>query len=140
VISNAGTGADSPLGKLRSRALGADDIRRKGALTDARGDSLRMLEWAVDPEAPITDMRAAKQANPASWLTGPRIGRGRDPRGRCRSPRSPRLAAPQLGFAERGVQSTCRRRTGQIRSARAASVTVSELTVPRHIQHLVQHR
>jgi hypothetical protein len=68
-ISTAGTGPTSTLGKLRRRALGADDSRRHGALTDARGDSLRMLEWAVDPEIPITDTRAAKQANPASWQT-----------------------------------------------------------------------
>lgn len=28
-----------------------------------------MLEWAVDPERPIGDTRAPKQANPVSWQT-----------------------------------------------------------------------
>lgn len=69
VISTAGQGADSPLGKLRRRALAGEDVRRKGALTDARGDSLRMLEWSVDPDTSLGNMRATKQANPASWLT-----------------------------------------------------------------------
>jgi phage terminase large subunit-like protein len=69
VISTAGQGAESPLGQLRSRALALPDIRTRGALADARGPSLRMLEWAVPEDAVITDMRAAKRANPASWIT-----------------------------------------------------------------------
>jgi phage terminase large subunit-like protein len=69
VISTAGQGAETPLGKLRARALAAPQVSRRGALTDTRSDALRMLEWAVPPDTPIEDMRAAKQANPASWLT-----------------------------------------------------------------------
>jgi phage terminase large subunit-like protein len=68
VISTAGQGMTSPLGQLRARAL-AGDVHRHGAVTDARAETLRMLEWMVGDEVDLDDYRAAKQANPASWLT-----------------------------------------------------------------------
>jgi phage terminase large subunit-like protein len=69
IISTAGSGPDTPLGRLRARALAAPDVRRTGACTDARGPDIRMLEWAVPDDADIDDMRNVKKANPASWLT-----------------------------------------------------------------------
>jgi hypothetical protein len=42
---------------------------RKGALTDARGPSLRLLEWSLPEDAEITDPNVAKTVNPASWIT-----------------------------------------------------------------------
>jgi phage terminase large subunit-like protein len=69
VISTAGQGADSPLGRLRGRALAQPSIRRNGALTDARGPSLRLLEWSVPEDADLDDVREVKKANPASWIT-----------------------------------------------------------------------
>jgi hypothetical protein len=45
VISTAGQGADTPLGRLRARALAQPDVTTDGAFTDARGGGLRMLEW-----------------------------------------------------------------------------------------------
>jgi phage terminase large subunit-like protein len=78
VISTAAATADSTLGRLRSRALAAPDVRRRGALVDARGDNLRMLAWECDPEAPIDNMRAAKRANPASWVTTASLRRLRE--------------------------------------------------------------
>jgi phage terminase large subunit-like protein len=69
VISTAGQGADSPLGRLRGRALAQPAIRRTGALTDARGPSLRLLEWSVPEDADLDNMGEIKKANPASWIT-----------------------------------------------------------------------
>jgi phage terminase large subunit-like protein len=69
IISTAGSGPDTPLGRLRARALAAPDVRRTGARTDARGPDIRMLEWAVPDGADITDMKQVKRANPGSWLT-----------------------------------------------------------------------
>jgi phage terminase large subunit-like protein len=69
IISTAGSGPDTPLGRLRARALAAPDVRRTGARTDARGPDIRMLEWSVPDEADIADMKTVKKANPASWLT-----------------------------------------------------------------------
>lgn len=67
-ISTAGQGSDSPLGQLRARALGLPNVSRKGFVTDARGPSLRMLEWAVPDDVEPTAANA-KKANPASWIT-----------------------------------------------------------------------
>jgi phage terminase large subunit-like protein len=69
VISTAGQGADSPLGRLRGRALAQRSIRRTGALTDAQGANLRMLEWSLPDDADIDDVEQVKAVNPASWIT-----------------------------------------------------------------------
>ena len=68
VISSAGQGADSPLGRLRARALGLPSVKVRGAFTDCRGPSLRMLEWSVPDDVPLIPRRV-KTANPASWIT-----------------------------------------------------------------------
>lgn len=68
-ISTAGQGAETPLGQLRARSLGQPAVSHRGALTDARGPALRMLEWSVPTEREIDDDRAAKMSNPASWIT-----------------------------------------------------------------------
>jgi phage terminase large subunit-like protein len=68
-ISTAGQGADTPLGRLRGRALGQPHVSRRGAFTDARGSNLRMLEWSVSEDADITRPAIVKKANPASWIT-----------------------------------------------------------------------
>ena len=68
VISSAGQGADSPLGRLRARALAQPSVKVRGALTDARGPGLRMLEWSVPDDVELTP-RNVKRANPASWIT-----------------------------------------------------------------------
>jgi phage terminase large subunit-like protein len=69
VISTAGQGADSPLGRLRARALALPSIRRRGAVTDARGPDLRFLEWACGEDDDVNRPRVVKRANPASWIT-----------------------------------------------------------------------
>lgn len=68
-ISTAGQGADSPLGRLRSRSHAQPNVTRRGAFIDAQGPNLRMLEWSVPEDADITDAKQVKKANPASWLT-----------------------------------------------------------------------
>lgn len=69
-ISTAGAGIDTPLGRLRARCLAhAVRVARRGALTDAHGPDLRMLEWAVPEDAEVDDARQVKRANPASWIT-----------------------------------------------------------------------
>jgi hypothetical protein len=68
-ISTAPAGQETPLGRLRVRALAAPKVTQRGALTDARGESLRMLEWALPADADADDARQVKRANPASWIT-----------------------------------------------------------------------
>lgn len=68
-ISTAGTGTETPLGRLRARALAQPDVNVKGALTETRGPGLALLEWAVPDDGDVDDPRQVKQANPASWVT-----------------------------------------------------------------------
>lgn len=67
-ISTAAAQLDSPLGRLRSRAL-AGKTTRKGAVIDATAPGLRWLEWSVPDDTPLDDFHAVKQANPASYIT-----------------------------------------------------------------------
>jgi phage terminase large subunit-like protein len=68
-VTTARWGAESPLGRLRARALGQPDVRRRGCFTDARGENIRMLEWMVPENIDLDDFRRAKQANPLSLIT-----------------------------------------------------------------------
>ena len=71
VVTTAGSGTESPLGRLRARCLAQDDIRVHGCLTDARGPNIRMLEWMTPEDAGLDAYRAAKRANPLSLITPP---------------------------------------------------------------------
>ena len=67
ITSTAASGADTPLGRLRTRAL-AGEVKRRGPVVDARTDGLRWLSWEVPEDAELS-LRRVKQANPASWIT-----------------------------------------------------------------------
>ncbi len=69
VITTAGNGADTPLGRLRTRALAQPNVRPHGFLTAAHGPNIAMLEWAVPFDEDVDSARVVKRANPASWLT-----------------------------------------------------------------------
>ena len=69
VISTAGQGADSTLGRLRTRALAEPSVKRRGAVTDARGPDLRLLEWSCGEDDDVDNPRVVKRANPASWVS-----------------------------------------------------------------------
>ena len=77
-ISTAGQGTDSPLGVLRARALALPNVKRRGAVTDARGPGLRFLEWTLPDDADVSSARVVKRANPASWITLEAIAHARD--------------------------------------------------------------
>ncbi len=65
-ISTAGVGADSPLGRLRTRALSLPSVTRDGVFTRAVGPNFCMLEWSLPDNWPL---ERAVEANPASWIT-----------------------------------------------------------------------
>jgi len=67
-ISTAAAVLDSPLGRLRSRAL-AGKVISKGAVTDATAPGLRWLEWSLGEEKALDDWRAVGQCNPAAYIT-----------------------------------------------------------------------
>ena len=68
-VSTAGQGVESPLGQLRTCAMALQSVKRHGALTEAAGPDLVMLEWAVPANGNVDHVREVKAANPASWIT-----------------------------------------------------------------------
>jgi hypothetical protein len=69
LISTAAANLDTPLGRLRARALGLPTVKRRGAHIDAQGDGLRWLEWSLPDDASPDDARAVKSCNPAPWIS-----------------------------------------------------------------------
>ena len=70
-ISTAGFDVNSVPGRLHARALALEDKTTDGPLTiaiDRRG-SFALLEWAAAEDADFSDPKAAKSANPASWVS-----------------------------------------------------------------------
>ena len=92
ITSTAASGADTPLGRLRARAL-AGEVRRRGPVVDARADGLRWLSWEVPEDAELS-IRRVKQANPASWITTEQL---REQRQRLPETRLPRATSATSG-------------------------------------------
>lgn len=85
-ISTAASQLDSPLGRMRARALAQDYVKRTGAVLEARGD-LHWLEWSLPDDASLDDMRAVKACNPAPYITETEL-------------RRQRAAVPEVTFAQ----------------------------------------
>jgi phage terminase large subunit-like protein len=67
-ISTAAARLDTPLGRVRARAL-AGKVTRKGAVIDAAAPGLRWLEWSLREDRSVDDFRAVKSCNPARYIT-----------------------------------------------------------------------
>jgi hypothetical protein len=63
-ISTAASSMDTPLGRLRIRAMAAPSVERTGAILEAGGDGLRWLEWSVADEQDAEDLRLVAACNP----------------------------------------------------------------------------
>lgn len=74
-ISTAGDDSESPLGQMREVAHALPGMKREGAYRYVRADDFVLHEWALDDDADLSDMRAVKAANPASWQTVEELGR-----------------------------------------------------------------
>ena len=68
LISTPSAQLDSPLGRLRARALAHASAKRTGPIVEARGD-LHWLEWSLPDDADLDDLPAVKAVNPAPWIT-----------------------------------------------------------------------
>jgi len=86
IISTAAAQLDSPLGRMRARALAQPSVQRRGAVVEATGDP-HWLEWSVPDEDDLDDMKAVKAANPAPWIT-------------VKDLRRQRAAVPDAAFAQ----------------------------------------
>jgi phage terminase large subunit-like protein len=69
IISTAAPTLDSPLGRLRLRALALPNAHRDGPVLTASGDGLRWLEWSLPDDEDPNDLDAVTACNPASWIT-----------------------------------------------------------------------
>jgi phage terminase large subunit-like protein len=78
IISTAAPSADSPLGRLRARALALPGAQRRGAVVEARGPDLHLIEWSCPEETKLSDRRRILAANPASWRTWEVLKKKRD--------------------------------------------------------------
>jgi phage terminase large subunit-like protein len=86
LISTAAAQLDSPLGRMRARALAQPSTRRLGSLLEARGD-LYWLEWSLRDDIDLDDLQAVKRCNPAPWITVSDLKRQR-------------AAVPETAFAQ----------------------------------------
>lgn len=68
-ISTLGEAGDTPLNRLRERALSAPEVHRRGPVVEAWGAGLRLLEWSIPEDADLDDLGWAERVNPASWVT-----------------------------------------------------------------------
>lgn len=68
LISTAASSMDSPLGRLRARAL-AGTVTRHGARIDATAPGLRWAEWSLADDKSLDDWKAIAACNPAPWIT-----------------------------------------------------------------------
>src|SRR4051812_10824518 len=66
-ISTAAAQLDTPLGRLRARALADPTATRTGPVVEARGD-LHWLEWSLPEDADLDDLDAVAECNPAPWI------------------------------------------------------------------------
>lgn len=67
LISTAAALLDSPLGRLRARAMAQPSAKRTGPVVTAGGE-LAWIEWSIPDETSLDDMAAVKRANPAPWI------------------------------------------------------------------------
>lgn len=85
-ISTAAAQLDSPLGRMRARALAQPNVQRRGPVVEATGDP-HWIEWSLPEDGDLDDPRAVKRCNPAAWITVADL-------------RRQRAAVPEISFAQ----------------------------------------
>ena len=76
-ISTAAASLDSPLGRLRTRALASPHVERKGAVLEASGAGLHWLEYSLAEDRDPEDLRAVAACNPLRTIEEMREQRAR---------------------------------------------------------------
>lgn len=78
MISTSSGDLDSPLGRLRRRAMAQADVRRTGAVVESKSQDLHWLEWSLGDEHDLDDLKAVKRCNPAPWIAVGDLRRQKD--------------------------------------------------------------
>jgi phage terminase large subunit-like protein len=75
LISTSAGDLDSPLGRLRRRAMALGSARRRGPVVEAESVDLHWLEWSLADEFELSDMEAVARCNPAEHIGVPELRR-----------------------------------------------------------------
>jgi phage terminase large subunit-like protein len=67
MITTSSGDLDSPLGRLRQRAMAQSDVHRAGPVVESKGP-LHWLEWSLGEQHELDNLRAVKRCNPAPWI------------------------------------------------------------------------
>jgi phage terminase large subunit-like protein len=68
MITTSAGDLDSPLGRLRRRAMALSDVHRAGPVVEAKSKDLHWLEWSLGEQHELDNLRAVKRCNPAPWI------------------------------------------------------------------------
>lgn len=78
MISTSSGDLDSPLGRLRRRAMAQADVRRAGPVVESKSRDLHWLEWSLGDQHELDNLRAVKRCNPAPWIQVADLRRQKD--------------------------------------------------------------
>lgn len=68
LISTSSGDLDSPLGRLRQRAMAQSDVHRAGPVVESKSRDLHWLEWSLGEQHELDNLRAIARCNPAPWI------------------------------------------------------------------------
>jgi phage terminase large subunit-like protein len=77
LISTSAGDLDSPLGRMRKRAMALGSARRNGPVVEATSVDLHWLEWSLSDEHDLDNLEAVERVNPAPWIGVPELRRQR---------------------------------------------------------------
>jgi phage terminase large subunit-like protein len=69
MITTSTADLDSPLGRLRRRAMAQSNVHRAGPVVESKGADLHWLEWSLGEQHDLDNLRAVKRCNPAPWIS-----------------------------------------------------------------------
>lgn len=68
-ISTSAGSLDTPLGRMRARALAGKVGPRRGGVFEAEAPGLKWVEWSLPDDGHADDAQAVKRVNPARYIT-----------------------------------------------------------------------
>jgi phage terminase large subunit-like protein len=68
LISTSAGDLDSPLGRLRQRAMAQSDVHRAGPVVESKSRNLHWIEWSLAEHHELDNLRAVLRCNPAPWI------------------------------------------------------------------------
>src|SRR5215211_6026948 len=73
MISTSSGDLDSPLGRLRKRAMAQSNVHRAGPVVESKSRDLHWLEWSLADHHDLDNLRAVARCNPAPTIGVPEL-------------------------------------------------------------------